>query len=49
MAKISPGRRRGGKGGGQGRRPIEREGVREDGEGRWRHMKLYTHNDQGWD
>ena len=45
MAKIRPGRRRGGKSGGKGRRPIERKEVREDGEGRWQHMKLYTHND----
>ena len=27
------------------RHPIEREEVREDGEGRWQRMKLYTHND----
>ena len=45
MTKIRPGRRRGGKGGGEGRRPIEREGVRKDGEERWQCMKLYNHND----
>ena len=45
IAKIRPGQRQGGKGGGEGRRPIEREEVREDREGRWQRMKLYTQND----
>ena len=45
MTKIRPRRRRGGKGGGEGRRRMERKEVRKDGEGRWQRMKLYTHND----
>ena len=45
MAKIPSRRRQARKGGGEGRRQIERKEVREDGEGRWQHMKLYTHND----
>ena len=44
-AKIRPGRRQGRQSGGEGRSPTEREEVREDWEGRWQHMKLYTHND----
>ena len=45
MTKIRPGRRRGGKGDGEGRRPKERKEVRQDREGGWQRMKLYTHND----
>ena len=45
VTKIRPGRRRGRKGVGEGGRAMERKEVRQDGEGRWQRMKLYTHND----
>ena len=44
-AKKSPRRQQGGWSGGEGRCPLERREVREDREGRWQPMKLYTQND----
>ena len=43
--KKSARRRQGRRSNGEGRCPAERGELREDGEGRWQRMKLYTHND----
>ena len=43
--KKSAGRRQSGRSNGQGRCPAERGELRKDAEGRWQHIKLYTHND----
>ena len=45
MTRIRTSRQHSGKDGGKGRRPKEQEGVLKDEEGRWQHIKLYTHND----
>ena len=45
VTKIRPRRQRDKKGGGEGRRPMEREEMRKYGQGRWQRMKLYTHKD----
>ena len=43
--KKSAGRRQGGKSNGEGKCPAESGEMREDGEGRWQRIELYTHND----
>ena len=43
--KKNTGQRQGGRSKGEGKCPAEDAELRRDGEGRWQHIKLYTHND----
>ena len=43
--KKSARQRQGGRSNEEGRCPAERGELREDSEGRWQRMKVYTHND----